>query len=290
MMCAMSLRGPIAVGLAIVALLAAACEGLPPDDASARTVASTPATSPAPTPREFLEIGLNEPADMVERSRAHEADEPAAGRVQAPRSLKRWAWTLQPRGSRLAVWSDPRPKAKIRKRIDAENPWGQRIAFPVMAVEIVRGDPWYRVLLGIEPNGSNGWVRARDVVFVRVRHRVTIDLSERILRHYRNGRLRHRFSVGIGARGTPTSAGRFFVWARLHPSDPAGPYGSFLLGLSGFSDVLTDWPGGGRLAIHGTADPSDRGRRVSHGCTRVFNPQMDRLRDIPMGTTVTIRR
>ena len=181
-------------------------------------------------------------------------------------------------------------KSQIRTRIDAENPWGQRIAFPVMAVEIVRGDPWYRVLLGIEPNGSNGWVRARDVTFVRVRHRLTIDLSERMLHHYRNGHLRHRFSVGIGARGTPTTVRRFFVWAQLQPSDPSGPYGSYLLGLSGFSEVLTDWPGGGRIAIHGTADPSDRGRRVSHGCTRVFNRQMDRLRNIPMGTTVTIRR
>jgi len=44
------------------------------------------------------------------------------------------------------------------------------------------------------------------------------------------------------------------------------------------------------MAIHGTADPSDPGMRVSYGCARVFNPQMNELRGIPMGTTVLIRR
>ena len=75
-------------------------------------------------------------------------------------------------------------------------------------------------------------------------------------------------------RPRPTAAGRFFVWARVPTHDPTGPYGVFALGLSGFSDVITDWVGGGRIAIHGTADPSDRGLDVSHGCVRVYNPQM----------------
>jgi lipoprotein-anchoring transpeptidase ErfK/SrfK len=96
--------------------------------------------------------------------------------------------------------------------------------------------------------------------------------------------------VGIGAPNTPTTVGRFFVWAHLDTRGASGPYGSYLLGLSGFSEVLSYWPGGGRMAIHGTADPTDRGRRVSYGCPRVYNPQMNRLRGIPMGTTVLIRR
>jgi L,D-transpeptidase ErfK/SrfK len=53
--------------------------------------------------------------------------------------------------------------------------------------------------------------------------------------------------------------------------------------------VLTSLPGGGRMAIHGTADPSDRGQAVSFGCVRVYNRDMDRLQDVPMGTVVVIR-
>jgi hypothetical protein len=274
-------RVSIAVCVALVAALAASCTELPPDSATARTVDVTDEATSSPLQREFLEVGARASSSSVD-------EPPRTEGVPAPRSLKRSAWVVRADGNRLGVWTDPRAKKGTRTPVDAVNPWGQQVAFPVMKVAFIEGDPWYRVLLGIEPNGSQGWVRARDVTFHRVRHRVTIDLSERVLRHYRNGHLRHRFSVGVGAAGTPTTSGRFFVWAVLEPSDPTGPYGSYLLGLSGFSEVLTDWPGGGRIAIHGTDDPSDRGRPVSHGCARVYNPQMNRLRNIPMGTTVMI--
>ena len=96
------------------------------------------------------------------------------------------------------------------------------------------------------------------------------------------------FSVGIGTPTYPTTPGRFSVWAFVEYADPSGPYGAFALGLSGFSDVITDWPGGGRMAIHGTADPGDRGAAVSHGCVRVYNADLEALRDVPLGTPVTI--
>ena len=282
----MSPQRTLVACFAILALLGAGCGEFSNDDASAvqgaQAAASSPSTPPAPSPREFLEVG--------EQAASHDAGEPVRATVPAPRSLERWGWVLRSKTDGLDVYTDPRGGASLRMSIDALNPWDQRIAFPILAVRVLGGEAWYRVLLGIEPNGSNGWVRGADVTFDRTRHRVVIDLSDRVLRHYRNGKMRHRFSVGIGAPGTPTTAGRFFVWAHLDPRDSSGPYGSYLLGLSGFSEVLTYWPGGGRMAIHGTADPTDPGRRVSFGCPRVYNPQMNQLRGIPMGTTVLIRR
>ncbi|MDH4112665.1 MAG: L,D-transpeptidase [Actinomycetota bacterium] len=270
--------------IALLALLGASCGEYTDGSASAREFpeAAAPSTSPSPSPREFLEVGDVETA--------HETAQIVQAAAPAPKSIERWGWALRAKASRLNVYDDPNGGTTLRMSIDALNPWGQRIAFPIRGVR-VRGDTtWYRILLGIEPNGSNGWVKGDDVTFDRIRHRVVVDLSERTLRHYRDGKLRHRFSVGIGAPGTPTTVGRFFVWAHLDPRDASGPYGSYLLGLSGFSKVLTYWPGGGRMAIHGTADPTDRGRQVSYGCPRVFNPQMNKLRGIPMGTTVVIRR
>jgi lipoprotein-anchoring transpeptidase ErfK/SrfK len=64
----------------------------------------------------------------------------------------------------------------------------------------------------------------------------------------------------------------------------------FALGLSGFSNVLTDWPGGGRMAIHGTPYASNKGQMVSHGCIRVYNPDMRKLRRVPLGTPVIIKQ
>ena len=106
---------------------------------------------------------------------------------------------------------------------------------------------------------------------------------------YHEGRPIAHYRVAIGTPSTPTTPGRFFVWARVGYADVQGPYGNFAVGLSGFSRVITDWPGGGRMAIHGTSDPSVAGQDVSNGCIRVFNALMAKLIDVPMGAAVIIR-
>ena len=120
-------------------------------------------------------------------------------------------------------------------------------------------------MLPIRPNEAAGWVRMGAVTVHKVEQRIVVDLSDKTLRYYRDGHLEHDFSVGIGRPETPTATGTFFVWAQVPQASPSGPYGVFALGLSGFSPVLKDWPGGGRMAIHGTAHPEDRGLMVSHG-------------------------
>jgi lipoprotein-anchoring transpeptidase ErfK/SrfK len=61
-------------------------------------------------------------------------------------------------------------------------------------------------------------------------------------------------------------------------------------GTSARSDVLTDWPGGGIVGIHGTSLPGLIPGRISHGCVRLRNRdilELDRL--MPVGTPVTIK-
>jgi lipoprotein-anchoring transpeptidase ErfK/SrfK len=53
--------------------------------------------------------------------------------------------------------------------------------------------------------------------------------------------------------------------------------------------VLSDWPGGGVVGIHGTDRPDILPGRVSHGCIRVPNPAVRRLAKLmPIGTPVLI--
>jgi lipoprotein-anchoring transpeptidase ErfK/SrfK len=151
------------------------------------------------------------------------------------------------------------------------------------------GEAWYRVLLPLEPNGSEAWVRGADVRLVQRDERIVVDLSERTLDLYRDGELAGHLSVGVGTPSAPTATGTFYVWVRVRYSSLTGPYGPLALGLSGFSEVLSEWPGGGRMAIHGTPDPNDRGRAVSHGCVRVYNGDLDVIRHVPLGTPVIIR-
>jgi lipoprotein-anchoring transpeptidase ErfK/SrfK len=67
-------------------------------------------------------------------------------------------------------------------------------------------------------------------------------------------------------------------------------YGPVAFGTSARSSVLTDWPAGGFVGIHGTDRPDLIPGRVSHGCIRMQNRDIMRLaRLMPVGTPLTIR-
>jgi L,D-transpeptidase catalytic domain len=195
---------------------------------------------------------------------------------------------VHPKRGPFRVFGSPSPRGNgVAYR--AVNDWGQPLWLPVMAERAVRGDGWVRVLLPERPNGSTGWLRVARLDVSTVRDRIVVRLRTHTLTRYHEGRRIARYRVAIGRASTPTTPGRFFVWARVGYTDDQGPYGNFAVGLSGFSEVITDWPGGGRMAIHGTSDPSLAGEDVSNGCVRVFNPLMATLIDVPMGATVIIR-
>ena len=129
---------------------------------------------------------------------------------------------------------------------------------------------------------------ARNVKLVRVRTRIAVDLSQRRLTYYRGGRVVMRVRVGIGSPATPTPVGRFYVNQSFR-EDPTGPYGPAAIGISAYSTVLTWWPQGGPVAIHGTDRPWTIGRAASNGCIHVPNGVARRLfRITPAGTPVRI--
>ena len=189
----------------------------------------------------------------------------------------------------IPMWEHPK-SAKATFALDTKNPSG---SFSPMLIEGAKrraGDAWYRVLLPLRPNGSAAWVRERDVSLRRIDQRIEVDLSDRTLQYYVHDDLKRHFRVGVGTDATPTGTGTFYVWVKIRYSSPYQPYGIAALGLSGFSPVLLDWPGGGRMAIHGTSSPSDRGNAVSNGCVRVYNDDLRSLLDVPLGTPVEITR
>jgi hypothetical protein len=187
------------------------------------------------------------------------------------------------------MWNEPGPQPRSDFRLDTRNPLGQLAPLLVERAVALEGTEWYEVLLPVRPNGSTAWVRGGDVE-LRVRpDRIEVDLSRRLLWRYRGDELVDRIRVGVGTPTTPTGTGRFYVWVKVWYANAQGPYGAAALGLSGFSPVLSEWPGEGRMAVHGTANPDDRGRAVSHGCVRVYNADLMALLDVPLGTPVVIR-
>ncbi|HET9324635.1 MAG TPA: L,D-transpeptidase [Gaiellaceae bacterium] len=153
-----------------------------------------------------------------------------------------------------------------------------------------RGRYWVRVPLPQLPNGKSGWI-PREALgpFVELDTHLVIERARLRATLYKHGRPVFRTIVGVGQPRWPTPAGRFYVRERLTGfTDPI--YGSLAFGTNGRSAILTDWPGGGFIGIHGTNQPEILPGRVSHGCVRMRNPAIRRLdRLMRVGTPVTIR-
>jgi lipoprotein-anchoring transpeptidase ErfK/SrfK len=151
---------------------------------------------------------------------------------------------------------------------------------------IARRAPWVRVRL---VNSRTGWVpRAALGGYATVTTRLDVDLRALRATLYRDGRPVFSAPVGVGAPGTPTPAGRFYVRNRL-ARYRSPEYGPVAFGTSAQSASVTDWPAGGYVGIHGTDRPDLLPGRVSHGCIRLRNPDILRLAaEMPIGTPVVV--
>lgn len=222
----------------------------------------------------------------------------AAAEAQQPRQRPA-AVTTQLSDERLVTyWSDAYRIRAIRRAPDARAPaiarlrWFTEDGYPEVYLVLrqtvhPRLGRWMQIRVPGRPNGRTGWVRRRDLGPLRlVRTRLIIDRRRLRARLYRRGRVIWAAPVGVGARSTPTPAGRFYIRERLRGR--GGIYGPWAFGTSAYS-ALSDWPGGGVIGIHGTNQPGLIPGRPSHGCVRVKNPAIWRLsRLMPVGTPVLI--
>ena len=152
-----------------------------------------------------------------------------------------------------------------------------------------RGRTWLKVRLATLPNGTTGWVPRRALGGYRtVRTQLVVNLRRRRLTLLSNGRSVFRAAVGVGVPRWPTPRGRFFIRNKLvRYRSPF--YGPVAFGTSARSPVLTDWPGGGFVGIHGTNRPDLVPGAVSHGCIRMRNRDILRLsRLLFVGTPLRI--
>ena len=150
------------------------------------------------------------------------------------------------------------------------------------------GKPWLNIRLPKRPNGSKGWVPARALRRRMVTTMFEIDKGALKARLFKDGREIWMSSVGIGAPGTPTPSGRYWVRERLSNLGGSPAYGPFAFGTSAYSR-LSEWPGGGVVGIHGTNAPGLIPGRPSHGCVRVPNTKILQLKRLmPVGTPIWI--
>ena len=147
---------------------------------------------------------------------------------------------------------------------------------------------WVRIRIPRRAGERTGWVD-RNALGPLFTVTTMLRVDRRALRAtlYKHDRRIWSSRIGIGKRGTPTPAGRY--WIRTRMKGFGGRlYGPWAFGTAAYS-VLSDWPGGGVVGIHGTNQPRLIPGRPSHGCIRVPNENISRLAELmPVGTPVHI--
>lgn len=145
---------------------------------------------------------------------------------------------------------------------------------------------WYRISVPGRPNGRTGWIAAEGVTLAPVRREIRIDRSARRLELWEGRKLMLRAKIAVGAPGMETPLGVFYVTWKFVPDAPI--LGAYALETSAYSK-LSDWPGGGIVGLHGTPQPWLLGQAVSHGCVRMHNTAVLKLRRwAPIGTPIRI--
>ena len=199
--------------------------------------------------------------------------------------VTRWAPVLRATAARLAPSFDSAAVGWVAAR----TPEGTTNIVVANGELERRGVLWVRVGLAVLPDGTRGWLpRSSLGGWSFVDTRLVIDRVRLTATLFRAGRAIFRAPVGVGAAGTPTPAGTFYVRDRLRGF--ANPmYGPLAFGTNARSPTLTDWPAGGYIGIHGTNSPELIPGRISHGCIRLTNAAILRLGALmPIGTPVTI--
>ena len=207
--------------------------------------------------------------------------------LRAERDLAYWSPVRRSVSARASPATNAARVALLGTRTAEHTP---NIVLTMGRATDARGRVWTRVRLPVLPNNTTGWVpRSALGGLSLVRTRLVVDLERLTATLYRGGKRIFSAAVGVGAPQSPTPRGEFYIRNKL--VSYASPfYGPVAFGTSARSEVLTDWPAGGFVGIHGTDRPELIPGRVSHGCIRLRNQDILRLaRLLPVGTPLSIR-
>jgi lipoprotein-anchoring transpeptidase ErfK/SrfK len=265
--------GGVALGLAVIAV--AALRPGPSGGSTAPPVVLTapPAALTAPAP-----------ADLPVEAPAKEGDTRYS--LDTPDEQSIWATVEKAVGAR----KQPSATSKVVGKLTTRTPEGTTGNVLLLERAVIDGEIWLRVRLPILPNGTTGWV-PRDALgsYHYVTTKLVIDRKRLKATLYDGGKAVFTAPIGIGTTAAPTPAGKFYIRNKLAGFSGAAFYGPVAFGTSARSAVLTDWPDGGYIGIHGTDTPGILPGRVSHGCIRLRNTDIERLsRLLAIGSPVTI--
>ena len=197
-----------------------------------------------------------------------------------------WAVVLR----NVAARRQPKASSAVVTMLGPITSYGtQNLVLIVDGLDVSPQQTWYKVRLAILPNNSTGWVPRSALGYVYAVHtHLYVNRSTFTATLKRDGRTVFTTRVGVGHSYWPTPAGQFYIREKL-TGFTSPIYGPLAFGTSARSNVLTDWPGGGFIGVHGTNEPQILPGAVSHGCIRMLNDAILRLAKLMnVGTPLTV--
>ena len=209
-------------------------------------------------------------------------------RLSQPGVLSRWGFVER----RVVARVKPDHGARVVGRLGLRTEDGTgELVLALARTRDEDGRWWVQVRLPVRPVGSTGWIPMSALEpLVGVRTWLRVDTRRMRATLVRSRRIVFRARVAVGQSLWPTPRGDFYIRSKLVGFPSGTVYGALAFGTSAKSEVLTDWPRGGVIGIHGTNRPELVPGRVSHGCIRMRNRDILRLAQLmPVGTPLSIR-
>jgi lipoprotein-anchoring transpeptidase ErfK/SrfK len=186
------------------------------------------------------------------------------------------------------IRAQPSNSSKRVGKLQFRTPDGFLQSYILLRQHFIGNSSWIELRVPGRPNGRTGWVPRNALdTFNHTNMQVVVNRAARRLTLYRAGRAIFSAPVGVGKPSTPTPAGHFWI-TEAFPTSVAA-YGPWAFGTSDYS-ALSDWPGGGIVGLHGTNEPSLVPGDPSHGCIRLHNSDVLRLKSLlSIGTPLLVQ-
>ncbi len=197
-------------------------------------------------------------------------------------------WAMANYAGAIRVQPSAHSRSIARLRFGTPDGLGLQV-YVLLSQRTTSSGTWVKLRVPGRPNGRTGWVQRGALEGYQVVHtELIVNRAARRVTLYRNGKAIFRAPVGVGKPSTPTPAGHFWI-TEAFSSDVAA-YGPYAFGTTDYSNTEADWPGGGVVGLHGTDEswlvPGD----PSHGCIRLHNSDILRLKKLlPIGTPLWIQ-
>jgi lipoprotein-anchoring transpeptidase ErfK/SrfK len=197
------------------------------------------------------------------------------------------AWTIANVMGPIRAEPSPHARRVSQLRATLSDGFGLQ-SYVLLRSRRTKSGLWVMLRVPGRPNGRTGWVPRGDLNdYQHVHTELVVNRAAHEVTVYRRGRAVFHAPVGVGKPSTPTPTGHFWITEAFPSHDPF--YGPYLLGTSDYS-VLSEWPGGGIVGMHGTNEPNLVPGDPSHGCIRLHNSDILRVKSlVSIGTPLLIK-